>query len=165
MFKQKVVLIVGSKSDLGFAASISHMLEDYNVDYEYNVASAHRTPEHLLELLKEHEESKENIVYITVAGLSDALSGIVAGFTNYPVIACPSDSEKYGWPKVFSSMMTPKGVAVSFVLKPENAALAAVKILALSNPSLYEKIKRFRRERQEEVIRADEEVKKREISR
>ena len=164
MPKQKVVLIMGSKSDLNFAASIGCVLEDYNVDYEYKVASAHKTPEHLLKILKEYEKSKVNIVYITVAGLSDALSGFVAGFTRYPVIACPPDSEKRGWSKVFSSVMTPKGVAVSFVFKPENAALAAVKILALSNPSLYEKIKQFKRGREEEVMKADLEIRGKKVS-
>jgi len=156
---QKVVIIMGSKSDLAFASSIGRVLEDYAVDYECNVASAHRTPEHLLKILKEYEGSGDNLVYITVAGLSDALSGLVAGFTKYPVIACPPDAEKYGWPKAFSSAMTPEGVAVFLVLKPENAALAAVKILALANPSLYERITPRKQEREEAVLKADRELK------
>lgn len=160
MHKQKVVIIMGSKSDLEFAATIGRVLEDYRVNHEYRVASAHRTPEHLLKMLKNYEKSKDNVVYITVAGLSDALSGLVAGFTKYPVVACPPDAESIGWPKVFSSAMTPKGVAVSLALKPENAALAAVKILALSNPSLYEKVDQHKREMRGEAIKADEEVKK-----
>ena len=160
MLKQKVVIIMGSKSDSKFAATIGRVLEDYRVNHEYKVASAHRTPEHLLKMLEKYEKSKDNVVYITVAGLSDALSGLVAGFTKYPVVACPPDAEKIGWPKVFSSVMTPRGVAVSLVLKPENAALAAVKILALSNPSLYEKIDQHKQEMKEETIKADEEVKR-----
>jgi len=164
MPQQKVVIIMGSKSDLDFASSIGRVLEGYAVNYEYNVASAHRTPEHLLKILKEYEGSGDTIVYITVAGLSDALSGLVAGFTKYPVIACPPDAEKYGWPKVFSSAMTPEGVAVSLVLKPENAALAAIKILALANSSLYERIIQHKREREEAVIKANEELKGRKTS-
>lgn len=160
MPKQKVVLIMGSKSDLKFAASIGRALRDYGVGYKYHVASAHKTLEHLLEILKEYEKSQDNVVYVTVAGLSDALSGVVAGFTRYPVIACPPDAEKYAWPKAFSSVMTPKGVAVSLVLNPENAALMAVKILALPNPPLYEKIDQRKREKVEEVIKADKELKK-----
>ncbi len=164
MLKQKVVVIMGSKSDLDFASSIGNVLEEFDVKYEYEVASAHKTPKHLLEILKKNEDSEADIVYITVAGLSDALSGVVAGFTRYPVIACPPDAEKYGWSKVFSSTMTPKGVAVSFILKPENAALAAVKILALSNPSLRKKFNEHRRKMEEEVIKASEEVRERNIS-
>ena len=164
MSEQKVVIILGSKSDLSFATSIGSILEEYTVNYEYNIASAHKTPEHLLKILKHYAKSELNIVYITVAGLSDALSGFVAGFTRYPVIACPPDSEKRGWFKVFSSVVTPKGVAVSFVFEPANAALAAVKILALSNPSLYEKIKFFKRLKEEEIFKADSKVKRKKDS-
>ncbi len=160
MLKQKVVIIMGSKSDLKFAATIGRVLENYRVNHEYKVASAHKTPEHLLKMLEKYEKSKDKVVYITVAGLSDALSGFVAGFTKYPVVACPPDAERIGWPKVFSSVMTPRGVAVSLVLKPENAALAAVKILALSNPFLYEKIDQHKRKLKEETIKADEVVKR-----
>jgi 5-(carboxyamino)imidazole ribonucleotide mutase len=161
MLKQKVVILMGSKSDLDFASSIGRVLEEYGVDFDYHVASAHRTTEHLLKILESHEEADVEVVYVTVAGLSDALSGVVAGSTKYPVIACPPDAEKYGWAKLFSTAMTPKDVAVSFVLKPENAALAAAKILALSNPSLREKIVQHRRKKADEVKRADEEVKRR----
>jgi 5-(carboxyamino)imidazole ribonucleotide mutase len=164
MLKQKVVIIMGSKNDLDFANYIGNVLKEFEVNYEYEVASAHKTPKHLMEILKKNE-SAADIVYITVAGLSDALSGFVAGSTEYPVIACPPDAEKYGWSKVFSSVMTPKGVAVSFVLKPENAALAAVKILALSNPSLRKKFDDYRQKMEEEVIKAGEEVKGRSVSR
>lgn len=160
----KVVLIMGSKVDLKFAVSIGRVLDEYKVDYEYRIASAHKTPEHLLNILKENEQSEDNIVYITVAGLSDALSGFVAGFTRYPVIACPPDSDRSGWSKIYSSVMTPPGVSVSLVLKPENAALAAVKILALSNPVLCDKIKHFMQVREEEVEKSDFEVMEKKVS-
>jgi 5-(carboxyamino)imidazole ribonucleotide mutase len=113
-----------------------------------------------LNKLEAYERSGENIIYITVAGLSDALSGVVAGYSKYPVIACPPDSEKFGWGKAFSSMMTPEGVPVLFVAKPENATLAAVKILALSNHSLHEEIKKYQQRKEAEVIEADKEIKK-----
>ena len=132
--------------------------------YEYNVCSAHKTLETLLKKLEDYERSRDDIVYITVAGLSDALSGTVAGYTKYPVIACPPDSQKHGWIKVFSSMITPEGVPVLFVSEPENAALAAVKILALSNHSLHEKIALYQQKKKEEVIEADKEIKRKKIA-
>lgn len=158
MPKQKVVVLLGSKSDLKFATAIGRVLKDCQVDHEFRVTSAHRTPERLLKILVEYEKSEGTLVYVTVAGLSDALSGVVAGFTKYPVIACPPDFEGHGWPKVFSSAMTPKGVSVSFVPQPENAALAAVKILALSNPSLYDRIQRRKEKGERRVVEADEEL-------
>jgi len=166
MPKQKLVVLMGSKRDLSFACRIGVFLERENfpVEYEYNVSSAHKTIEALIKKLEDYEKSGEDIVYITVAGLSDALSGTVAGYSKYPVIACPPDSQKYGWTKVFSSMITPEGVPVLFVSEPENAALAAVKILALSNHSLYEKIATYQQKKKKEVIEADEEIKERKIA-
>ena len=158
---QKLIVVMGSKRDLPFARRIGDFLlrEDFPVRYEYNVCSAHKTLGTLIKKLENYEKSGDDIVYITVAGLSDALSGTIAGYSKCPVIACPPDSKKYGWTKVFSSMITPEGVAVLFVSEPENAALAAVKILALSNHLLYEKIARYQQKKKEEVIEADKEIK------
>jgi len=161
MQKQKIVILLGSGKDMPFANRISQFLEKehFSVRHEYNVASAHKTTRRLMDKLEAYEQTGENIVYITVAGLSDALSGVVAGYSKYPVIACPPDSEKLGWSKAFSSMITPEGVPVLFSAKPENAALAAVKMLALSEHSLYAEIKRYQKKKETEVIEADKEIK------
>ena len=162
MQKHKIIILLGSGKDMPFANRISQFLEKehFSIKHEYNVASAHKTTQKLIDKLKIYEQSGENIVYITVAGLSDALSGVVAGYSKYPVIACPPDSEKFRWSKAFSSMITPEGVPVLFVAKPENATLAAVKILALSNHLLYQEIKKYQQRKEEEVTKADKEIKK-----
>jgi len=164
MAKQKIVILLGSASDIPFAHSVEDFLKEakFPIKCEYRVGSAHRNPEKLLADLKSYEKSSENIVYITVAGLSDALSGVVAGFTKYPVIACPPDIDKHGLSKIFSSIMTPRGIAVSYVPKPENAALAAAKILALSNSSLARKIEQYLREAKRAVEKMDAEIKAKE---
>lgn len=156
----KIIVIMGSKSDLNFAERIGDFLQkaEINVSCEYEVASAHRTPDILIEKLRENEESDDRIVYITVAGLSDALSGMVAGYTKYPVIACPPDMDRYGWAKAFSSAMTPKGVPVLLAMSPENAALAAAEILALADSELYEGIEAYKRRRREATISAGKEI-------
>jgi len=162
MPEEKVIVLMGSKRDHEFASRIGDFLrkEGFPVACEYNVVSAHRTPKKLLDDLREYENSGDNIVLITVAGLSDALSGVVAGYTKYPVIACPPDSEKYEGAKIFSSVATPKGIAVAYVPEPENAALAAAKILALSNHSLYEKISRYKQKMTEKVYESADEIRK-----
>lgn len=164
MPEQKVVILMGSRGDVDFATSIADVLKLFDVKHEFRIASAHKTPRELVRILEKYETSEEKIVYITVAGLSDALSGTVAGFTKYPVIACPPDSPKYGWTKIFSSTMTPRGVSVLFAAESENAALAAVKILALSETSLQKKIARYQQRKREEVIEADKEIKGKKIS-
>jgi len=161
MPKEKIVVLMGSKSDYDFAKRIEHFLEKENfpVKCEFNVASTHKTTRKLLDDLAAYEKSGENIVFITVAGLSDALSGVVAGYSKYPVIACPPDTEQLGWAKAFSSIMMPKGVAVTFVSCPENATLAAVKILALSNPKLQKKVIEFKQRMEKAVYDAAKEVR------
>jgi len=160
MKRRRIIILMGSKSDLPFAEKIKRFVENegFKVECEYAVSSAHRTPDLLIEKLRELEESQDSIAIITVAGLSDALSGTVAGFSTYPVIACPPDIEKRGLTKIFSSVMTPSGVPVLLAARPENAALAAVKILALSDPSLRPQIRRYINKKREEVIEADREV-------
>jgi 5-(carboxyamino)imidazole ribonucleotide mutase len=161
MSREKIVVLMGSQSDYDFASRIKQFLEKekFPIKCEYNVASAHKTTKKLLDDLAEYEKSGENIVFITVAGLSDALSGVVAGYSKYPVIACPPDSEMLGWAKTFSSTMTPKGIAVTFVPMPENAALAAVKILALSNPELQKKVLQLKERLEKAVYEAAKEVR------
>lgn len=159
---QRIIMLMGSKSDFDFAHKVEEFLkqEKFSVNCEYIIASAHKTPDYLLRRLEENEKKRDDIVYVTIAGLSDALSGVTAGFTTRPVIACPPDIEKYGLLKVFSSVMTPTGVPVMLVSKPENAAIAAIKILALSNPSLHKEITAYTQKKRKEVIEANTEVKK-----
>lgn len=156
----KLIIFMGSKSDLPFAKKIGDFLskEGFSLKYDYNVASAHKTPEFLIKKVAGYEESGESLVYITIAGLSDALSGVIAGCSKRPVIACPPDLEKYGWSKVFSSAMTPKGIPVMLVPTPENAALAALRILAMNDSSLREEIESFHAKKRDEVTVADEEM-------
>jgi 5-(carboxyamino)imidazole ribonucleotide mutase len=156
---------MGSKSDLSFAQKIEDFLirEGFKVKCEYSVSSAHRTPDMLLEKLVKQEKNNDTIVYMTIAGLSDALSGVVAGFSYYPVIACPPDIEKWGLTKTFSSVMTPSGVPVLLVIRPDNAALAAVRILALADSTLKQQLKKYIERRREEVANADREVRKKNV--
>jgi 5-(carboxyamino)imidazole ribonucleotide mutase len=142
MTGRKILVFMGSRRDFEFASRIGTFLENekLGVGCDYFVASAHKTPQKLLREIEGREKSEDPLVYITVAGLSDALSGVVAGSTKQPVIACPPDSEKFWWAKPFSSAMTPQGVAVAYVPRPENAALLAVKILALSEKDLQRRV-------------------------
>ena len=162
MSKEKIIVLMGSPKDLQFAAKIKDFIkkENFSVITIFNVASAHRTPDKLLTDLQEYEAKNKSIVYITVAGLSDALSGVVAGFTRFPVIACPPDSEKYGAMKIFSSTAMPKGIPVAYIANPENAALTAIRIFALENSLLQEQLKKFKQKMTKSVYDGAEEVRK-----
>jgi len=158
---QKIVILMGSSSDTPFAHRIQDFLKENRIPIkcEYRISSAHRNPEKLLQDLKTYEQSKDNIVFITVAGLSDALSGLVAGYTTRPVIACPPDFKTYRWGKFFSSAVVPKGVPVAFIAEPENAALAAARILLVSSSSIKKAVEKLRDTAREAVVKADREVR------
>ena len=131
-----VILILGSPTDRPWAERIVAALGGFGVESEVRVASAHKTPAYLLGLLKDWEGRDEAHVYITVAGRSNALSGFVDAQVVAPVIACPPAGDAFFGMDILSSLRMPRGVAPLLVLEPENAALAAVKILALANSDL-----------------------------
>ena len=156
--KGKAVIIMGSERDLEFCREISKHLKTLGVDFEFRVASAHKTPEKVLAILKEFE--KQKIVYVTVAGRSNALSGFVDANTSKPVIACPPYSEKFGGADIYSSLRVPSGVGSVVTVEPEGAAIAAAKILAVGDEKREKYIKDYQLGKKKEIEKADETVKK-----
>ena len=152
----KVVIIMGSKADLDFAKKIADYLKEFGLEYEMRIASAHKTPDKVIEIIKEYDRA----VFITVAGRSNALSGFVDANTLNPVIACPPYSDKFAGADIFSSLRMPSGVAPMVVIEPENAALAAAKIIALYDEKVRKKIEEYQMKKKREVQEADEEVRK-----
>src|SRR4030066_1098978 len=114
--KGKAVIIMGSERDLEFCREISKHLKTLGVDFEFRVASAHKTPGKVLEILKEFEGEK--VVYVTVAGRSNALSAFVDANTSKPVIACPPYAEKFAGADIFSSLRVPRGIGSLLTNKP-----------------------------------------------
>lgn len=150
---KKVVILMGSKSDIEWAEKISVSLDKFGIESVKRIASAHKVPLKCYDIIKKHE--KENVVFITIAGMSNALSGFSDAQTSCPVIACPPYSEKFGGADLFSSVRMPSGVAPMTVLSPENAALAAAKILALSHPELKITISEYQEEKRNNIEEAD----------
>jgi 5-(carboxyamino)imidazole ribonucleotide mutase len=156
--KGKTVIIMGSEKDLEFCREISKYLKTLGVDFEFRVASAHKTPEKVLEILKEFE--REKVVYVTVAGRSNALSAFVDANTSKPVIACPPYSEKFGGADIYSSLRVPSGVGSVVTVEPEGAAIAAAKILAVGDEKLEKYVKDYQVGKKKEIEKADETVQK-----
>ena len=127
---KEVVILYGSPKDEDFVNKICSYLNKYNINFSKYEASAHKKPEILLKILKEYESKK--VVWITVAGRSNALSGVVAAQTTQPCIACPPFKDKVDMlTNVHSSLQMPSYVPVMTVLDPYNAVLAANRILEL----------------------------------
>jgi 5-(carboxyamino)imidazole ribonucleotide mutase len=149
---------MGSERDLDFSREIAKYLKLLGVNYEFRVASAHKTPTTVLDILKEFEEEK--VVYITIAGRSNALSAFIDGNTLKPVIACPPYSEKFGGADIYSSLRVPSGIGSVVTIEPEGAAIATAKILGLEDAEVLAKIKDYQDAKRKELEKANESIKK-----
>ncbi len=146
----KVVIIMGSKADLEWAKEIENSLLQFEINTEMYVASAHKVPLVCYDIIKEQE--KNNVVFITIAGMSNALSGFSDAQTHCPVIACPPIGSSFGGNDIYSSLRMPSGVAPMVVLAPKNAALAAAKILSMSNDNIRNKVIKFQEKQRQKLI-------------
>ena len=127
----KAILIMGSTSDEHHAKKITDKLDDYGVSWEQHAASAHKQPLKVLEILNENKD-KENIVYITIAGRSNALSGFVAANSSFPTLGCPPFSDKSDMlVNIHSTLQMPSNTPVLTVIDPGNCALAVKRIFGV----------------------------------
>ena len=154
----QVVIIMGSKADLAHAQSVAKTLKALKINYEMRVCSAHKATRRLFEILQQYEQANP-LVYITIAGRSNALSAVVDANTLHPVIACPPYSDRFGGMDILSSLRLPSGIASPTILEPEGAALLAAKILALSDTQLGQRLSAYKLRFTAELAQADEEVK------
>lgn len=146
----KIHLIMGSKSDTPVAEKTGKILDKFSVDYKIDVASAHRTPDYLKELVQKSDAE----VFIAIAGLSAALPGSIAAHTIKPVIGVPV-SGKVNFDAILSIVQMPPGIPVAAVGldRGDNAALLAIEILANEDKKLSNELKKYREERKEQTIK------------
>ena len=124
----KVVIIMGSTSDEPHAKKITDKLDEYNIKWEQHVASAHKEPKKVLDIL-ESNENNDHILYVTIAGRSNALSGFVAANSSFPTLACPPFSDKTDMlVNIHSTLQMPSNTPVLTVVDPGNCALAIKRI-------------------------------------
>lgn len=152
----KVSIIMGSKSDLPVAEKAISILKKFEIGFEIDVASAHRTPHRVEELVK----NSDSDVFIAIAGLSAALPGVIASFTTKPVIGVPV-SGTLSYDALLSVVQMPPGIPVAAVGldRGDNAATLAVEMLAINDASLRDKLCAYRKEQADKVIADSEKVK------
>lgn len=148
---------MGSESDLKIAEKGTSILKDFGVDFEVRVASAHRTPDLVEEIVKNSDAK----VFIAIAGLAAHLPGVVASLTTKPVIAVPVESKLDGMDALLSCVQMPPGIptATVGVDRGDNGALLALEILAISDEELSNKLDEFRKKQREKVIDSDKRVR------
>ena len=132
---------MGSESDKDWSQKINTELEKWGLSSETIVASAHKVPEKVFEIVDNFNKEKD-IIYITIAGRSNGLSGVVAANSVHPVIACPPFSDKTDMlVNINSTIQMPSDTPVLTVLDPKNVAAAAARILGISNSDLQDKVR------------------------
>ena len=151
----KIQIILGSKSDMPVAEKTQKILDEFKVDYDIKVASAHRTPDYLKGVVEKNDAD----VFIGIAGLSAALPGSIAAHTVKPVIGVPV-SGKVNLDSILSIVQMPPGIPVAGVGldRGDNAALLAIQILSVKYPELKNKLEKYREKMKEKII--EESVKK-----
>ena len=151
-----LVILMGSPGDREHGRAIATAAERLGLDVETRIGSAHRTPEHVLGLLRAYDADPRPKVFITVAGRSNALSGFTDPQVSAPVIACPPPGDEVD---IWSSLRMPPGVAPAVVLEPVNAALLAAKILSHADPLIAAAVAAEQQRHRERVISADAELR------
>lgn len=152
----KVLIMMGSKSDLPVAQKATEVLKELNVDFEVHVASAHRTPKRVEELVTKSDAE----VFIAIAGLSAALPGVIASVTSKPVIGVPV-SGKVNMDSILSVVQMPPGIPVAAVGldRGDNAAILAAQMIAISDKDIAKSIDSYRKKMADKVVKDSEEVK------
>ena len=146
---------MGSKSDLPVVEKATGLLKRFGIEYEAAVASAHRTPGRVEELVRNSSAD----IFIAVAGMAAALPGVVASFTTKPVIGVPV-SGKMTLDAILSIVQMPPGIPVASVGldRGDNAAVLAAEILSINDTELASRLAAYRQEMADKVAKDSEEV-------
>ena len=150
----KVGVVMGSTSDLEVMIPAIETLEQFGIEVDKRVISAHRAPH---ELMKWVESARERELSIIIAGAGGAahLAGVIAGLTTLPVIGVPIRSKTLdGLDSLLSIVQMPAGIPVATVAinGAKNAALLAIAILALQDKNLLAQLEDFRKQQTEKVV-------------
>lgn len=163
MMSVKVSVIMGSTSDWGTMKLACNVLEEYGIEYEKQVVSAHRTPDYMFEFAGKAQARGIQVI-IAGAGGAAHLPGMVAAKTILPVIGVPIKSRTLnGMDSLLSIVQMPGGVPVATVAIGEagatNAGLLAAQIISLHDAQLQQKLITKRQERAEEVMEVSDELR------
>jgi 5-(carboxyamino)imidazole ribonucleotide mutase len=158
----EVGIIMGSKSDLPVMQNAIDILNEFGINSEVEIVSAHRTPE---KMFKYAQNAKNKGIKVIIAGAGGAahLPGMIASITTLPVIGVPIKSRNSidGWDSILSILQMPDGVPVGTVALngSKNAGILAAQIIATNNDELNQKIEDYKKELENKVISSNKDLK------
>lgn len=158
MEKPRVLIVMGSRSDMPAMEGCMAQLKEMNVSYEVRVLSAHRTPDAVLELSRTAKEKGIQVI-IAAAGGAAHLAGVLASSTPLPVIGIPIQTSALGgMDSLLSTVQMPAGVPVATVAigkaGAKNAAILACQMIGLADPKVQEAVEAFKKAQAEKVLAA-----------
>ncbi|MBI5749263.1 MAG: 5-(carboxyamino)imidazole ribonucleotide mutase [Nitrospinae bacterium] len=161
--KPLIAIVMGSDSDLAVMEEAGKVLDSFGIGYEITIASAHRSPDKTREYIHSAEKNGIKII-IAGAGWAAHLAGVIAAETTMPVIGVPIDSSPLlGLDSILSILQMPSGIPVAAMALgkggAKNAAILAVQILAVSDKSLQDKLKAYKKKLSDEVEEKDKKIK------
>ena len=163
--KAKVLILMGSDSDLPVMEATTKVLDEFNIPYHMTVSSAHRTPDRTVKLIRNAEKGEVEVI-IAGAGAAAHLAGVIAAHTTLPVIGVPIDSSPLrGVDALYSTVQMPPGIPVATMAVgkggAKNAGIFAAQILGLKDKKIATALKDFKKEMAAEVVKKAKKVENR----
>lgn len=155
----QVSIIMGSTSDLPILEKAAKLLDEFEIPFEMNALSAHRTPRQVEEFAS-NAASRGIKVIIAAAGMAAALPGVIAAMTTVPVIGVPIASTLDGMDALLSIVQMPPGIPVATVgiNGGLNAAILAVEMLALSDEKVAARLANYKNSLAKKIVKANEDL-------
>ncbi len=159
--KPIVSIIMGSTSDLPIMEKAASLLDEFQIPFEMNALSAHRTPKEV-EQFATQANARGIKVIIAAAGMAAHLPGVIASMTTLPVIGVPIDASLDGMDALLAIVQMPPGIPVATVgiNASMNAALLAVQILANGDESLQTRLMDYKEGLKKKIVKANEDLSK-----
>jgi 5-(carboxyamino)imidazole ribonucleotide mutase len=160
--KAKVSIIMGSTSDLGVMEKAAKLLEEFEIPFEMNALSAHRTPAEVEFFAKGARDNGIKVI-IAGAGMAAHLPGVIAAMTPIPVIGVPINATLSGFDSILAILQMPPGIPVATVAVNGalNAAILAVQMMATGDDEvLMQKLIEYKESLKQKIVKANEELSK-----
>lgn len=158
----KIGIIMGSDSDYPYLENGVKLLKEFDIPFEIEISSAHRTPERTIELVRRFEEQGIRVI-IAAAGGAAHLPGVIASYTLLPVLGVPIHSQLQGIDSLYSIVQMPPGIPVAALAIGQpggiNSVLFAMEILALSDDDIKQKLLKFRQDQKQKVMEKNRRLK------
>ncbi len=157
----KVSIIMGSTSDLPVMEKAAALLNEFEIPFEINALSAHRTPAEVEKFAKNARANGIEVI-IAAAGMAAHLPGVIASMTTIPVIGVPINASLDGMDSLLAIVQMPPGIPVATVgiNGALNAGILAVQMLAVGNPEIQEKLSNYKENLKKKIVEANEELAK-----